>query len=128
MECAKQLPSCPGCSTPEPAINAETGEAEEAEPLNEYEAEDLLLDASLYAACGVGLGAGETHRVALALHKLGQDPAKNCASVRFFGKLFGTTANYYVFESTPKGEEEEVRTQLGCLPSREACLEGMNCD
>jgi hypothetical protein len=115
------------CSTPEPRIHPETGEAEEAEPLNEYEAEDWVAASALFAAAGVGLGRCEAYAVGLALHKLGQDPAKNVATARFFGKLFGTAANYYVFETTLKGEEEEVSTHAllsllspysGCGPDR----------
>jgi hypothetical protein len=36
-----------------------------------------------------------------------------CLQVRFFGKFFGTHADYYVFETTLKSPPEEPEQQLG---------------
>ncbi len=41
--------------------------------------------------------------VAAAAQRLGRDPARGVATVRFFGKLLGTHADYYVFETTLAG-------------------------
>ena len=105
-------------SAPEPPINPETGEPEAAEPPNEYETENVMTDASLFEACGVGLSRSEMYRVMLAVKALGEDPVVKVATVRFFGKMLGTHADYYVFETTlkePATPEEE--TPEGVVPT-----------
>jgi len=97
--------------TPDLPIDPETGEPVEAEAPNEFEAEDILGDAHILDAVGAGLGRGEMHAVMLAAKKLGEDPKRGVATVRFFGKFLGTHADYYVFETTlqtPPEEPEEV--------------------
>ncbi len=67
-------------------------------------------DAQLFDALGVGLGLDEMYNVMLAVKRLGEDPSKGVATVRFMGKFLGITADYYVFETTltePPEEPEE---------------------
>ena len=73
--------------TPEPEIDPETGEAGEALPRNDYEAEDLLAHAAGFEALGVGLARSEAYRVMLACKQLGEDPHIKAATVRFFSKF-----------------------------------------
>lgn len=112
-------------STPKPGINPETGEPIEAEPPNAYETENVLADAALYEAVGLGLGKSEMYGVMLALKKLGEDPEKKLATVRFFGKMLGTGGDYYVFESTLTEPGPEVETAEGEIPA-EASGTGAN--
>jgi hypothetical protein len=51
-------------------------------PDAQYECEDILGDAALFDALGVGLGRREMMDVALAVKKLGEDPRKAVATVR----------------------------------------------
>ncbi len=67
-------------------------------------------DAQLFDALGVGLGLDEMYNVMLAVKRLGEDPSKGVATVRFMGKFLGIAADYYVFETTltePPEEPEE---------------------
>lgn len=100
--------------TPEPEIDSETGEAGEALPRNDYEAEDLLAHAAGFEALGVILARSEAYRVMLACKQLDEDPDVKAATVRFFGKFFGRAGYYYVFEVTlkeaPKGGAAEGNT------------------
>ena len=102
--------------TPEPEIDSETGEAGEALPRNDYEAEDLLAHAAGFEALGVGLARSEAYRVMLACKQLGEDPHVKAATVRFFGKFFGRRGDYYVFEATLK-EAPEAGAAEGSTPS-----------
>lgn len=94
-------------------IDPETAEPVEVDTPNEYECEDILGDAALFDALGVGLGRTEMINVALAVKKLGEDPHKNVETVRFFGKFLGTHADYYVCETTLKSPPDEPEQQLG---------------
>mgnify|MGYP007055463432 CR=1 FL=1 len=59
-------------STPRPTVNLETGEPEEPTPPNDYETENVLADAAMYEAVGLGfVGSG------IALHG---DTGTKCAS------------------------------------------------
>ena len=102
---------------PEPPINPETGEAEAVEPPNEFETEDLLSGAALLESVGCGLGAKEMYKVMLALKYLGEDPTEKVETVRFFGKFFGVSADYYVFEATLKEAAEAEEELLADVPS-----------
>ncbi|KAL3137432.1 hypothetical protein ABBQ32_006953 [Trebouxia sp. C0010 RCD-2024] len=98
---------------PELPINPETGEPEEAEAANEYECENALNDAALMEACGVGLGRTDMYGVMVVCKQLGEDPKLGVATVRFFGKVLGVYADYYVFETTLKEQAEEEEEKLG---------------
>lgn len=112
-------------SIPKPSVNPETGEPEEAVPPNDFETENVLADAALYEAVGLGLGKSEMYGVMLALKKLGEDPEKKLATVRFFGKMLGTGGDYYVFESTLTEPGPEIEVPEGEIPA-EASGTGAN--
>lgn len=88
--------------TPEPEVDPDTGVPEPAQPPNDYTGEDLLEADDLFAAVGVGLGRIHTYQVAMATQRLGENPDLQLASVRFFGKIFGLKADYYIYEATLK--------------------------
>ncbi|KAL3148750.1 hypothetical protein ABBQ38_014161 [Trebouxia sp. C0009 RCD-2024] len=98
---------------PELPINPETGEPEEAEAPNEYECENALNDAALMEACGVGLSRTDMYGVMMVCKQLGEDPKLGVATVRFFGKVLGVYADYYVFETTLREQAEEEEEKLG---------------
>jgi radial spoke head protein 4A len=79
----------------------------------QYECEDIQGDAALFESLGVGLGRREMVDVALAAKRLGQDPRRGVATVRFFGKFLGTHADYYVFETTLQNPPAEPEEQPG---------------
>ena len=92
-----------------PVPVGEDGEPEEV-PKNGDLADirDLVRDADLLEKAGVGLGKAETYRVVLALKALGDDAEFGVQSVRFFGKIFGTKADYLVAEVVPTSPNEPV--------------------
>ena len=115
---------------PKREIDPETGEPiEPAEDLlNEFESEDIVGDATMYQAVGLGLSLSEMYGVMLAVKRLGEDPKRNCGSVRFFGKVLGTNGDYYVFETSIKEHEPEdppPETPAGEIPP-EPAGEGSN--
>ncbi len=75
-------------------------------PPLQFECEDVEGDGNLFDALGVGLGRPEMQAAMLAVKKLGEDGKRGVATVRFFGKFFGTQADYYVFETTLKDNPE----------------------
>lgn len=101
---------------PDLPIDPETGEPIEAETPNDYEGEDIVGDGFMFDAIGAGLGRQEMYNVALAAKKLGEDPKRSVATVRFFGKFFGLFADYYVFETTLKDPPEIPEAPEGEVP------------
>jgi len=91
---------------PEPPIDPDTGEPEEIAPANEFETENLLADAAMFTSLGVGFSQSEWYSIMLTIKKLGEDPVKELKTVRFFGKMYGTRADYYLFEATLQNEPE----------------------
>lgn len=82
----------------------------------------------MYQAVGLGLSLSEMYGVMLAVKRLGEDPKRNCGSVRFFGKVLGTNGDYYVFETSIKEHEPEdppPETPAGEIPP-EPAGEGSN--
>ena len=73
----------------------------------QFECEDVWSDAQLFDALGVGLGLDEMYNIMLAVKRLGEDPSKGVATVRFMGKFLGISADYYVFETTVNEPPEE---------------------
>ena len=69
-------------------------------------------EAALLAAVGAGLGAGEAATAALAAHALGADADLGAATVRFWGKLLGMHADYYVFEAALRPADEPIGARL----------------
>ena len=99
-------------------VNEETGEPEAVEPPNEYETEDLLAHAALLDAVGCPLPQGEAYAVMLAAKALGESPEHKLKTVRFFGKVLGLSANYYVFEGVLKEKPSEAAaTAEGAAPA-----------
>ena len=70
------------CSTPKAPIDPETGEPEEVEAPNEYETENVLSDATMLSAVGVGFTQTEWYNIMLSIKKLGEDPVKLLKTVR----------------------------------------------
>ena len=60
----------------------------------------MVGEAALLAAVGTGVGAREAATAALAAQRLGADAAVGAAAVRFWGKVLGVHADYYVFEAS----------------------------
>lgn len=56
----------------------------------------------MFAWAGVGLSKEETYRIYLSMQKLAKD--KSLPVVRFFGKIFGTKADYLIIEATGNKE------------------------
>ncbi len=115
---------------PKREIDPESGEPIEPteELLNEFESEDIVGDATMYQAVGLGLSLSEMYGVMLAVKRLGEEPKRNCGSVRFFGKVLGTNGDYYVFETSIKEHEPEdppPETPAGEIPP-EPAGEGSN--
>ena len=115
---------------PKREIDPESGEPiEPAEDLlNEFESENIVGDAAMYEAVGLGLSMSEMYGVMLCAKRLGEDPKKNCATVRFFGKVLGTDGDYYVFETSIKEHEpveDAPETPPGQVPP-EPAGEGSN--
>ena len=79
----------------------------------QYECEDILNDAHLLDALGVGLGKSEMYGVMLAVKQLGEDPKRAVSTVRFFGKFLGISADYFVFETTLQHPPEEDEKEPG---------------
>ncbi|KAK9828684.1 hypothetical protein WJX72_001516 [[Myrmecia] bisecta] len=98
---------------PDVPTDSETGEPVESEAANEYECENVMGDAAMFDAVGAGLGRTEMYGIMLAVKQLGETPALGVATVRFFGKVLGTHADYYVFETTLKEPVEEEEEALG---------------
>ncbi|CAG9467505.1 unnamed protein product [Pedinophyceae sp. YPF-701] len=96
----------------EVGIDEGTGEAADTEPPNDFECEDVMQHAHMLDLVGCGLNRTEMYGVMMAMRKLGEDPNIKAATVRFFGKILGTHADYYVFETTlkeaPGGEDEAL--------------------
>eukprot|EP00877_Chromochloris_zofingiensis_P003995 jgi/Chrzof1/13597/Cz08g03200.t1 len=111
-DAAKAVAAASLYGTPEVPIDPETGEPVDVDTPNEYECEDILQDATLFDGLGVGLGRAEMMNVMLAAKKLGEDPKRAVATVRFFGKFLGTHADYYVFETTLQIPPEEPEQTL----------------
>ncbi|GIL78169.1 hypothetical protein Vretimale_7559 [Volvox reticuliferus] len=110
---------------PVEVLDPETGEPIEPDAPNDFECEDVEGDGNLFDALGVGLGRSEMHAAMLAVRKLGEDSKRNVATVRFFGKFFGTQADYYVFETTLKDNPEMPEAPEGTVPY-EPYGEGVN--
>ena len=82
------------------------------------ECADVAGEAALLAAVGAGLGAAEAAMAALAAHALGVDADLGAASVRFWGKLLGVHADYYVFEAALRPADEPAGARLSSHVAR----------
>ena len=93
-------------STPRPTVNLETGEPEEPTPPNDYETENVLADAAMYEAVGLGLSKKEMYGVMLCAKKLGENPD--------FGVLTAPVSAYPPFPGT---EAHYLRALVGRIAS-----------
>ena len=84
-------------------------------PPPQYECEDMAAQIDMFDALGCGLGRSEMYNIMLAVKKLGEDPKRSVQTVRFFGKLFGLYADYYVFETTLKDTPEVPEVPGECI-------------
>lgn len=75
-------------------------------------------ETALLAAVGAGLGVREAATAALAAHALGADANLGAASVRFWGKLLGVHADYYVFEAALRPANELTGARLNSHVAR----------
>lgn len=114
-------------STPKPKVNMSSGEVEDTgnEPAD-FETENLVADAAMFEAAGVGLSAGEMYGVMLAIKRLGENEDNKVETARFFGKILGTGADYYVFETHLKEKGEEKDPSEGEIPAEASGEAGAN--
>jgi len=119
-EVAKAVALAELYATPEPPIDPATGEPQAVDPPNEFETENVFADAALFEAVGVGISRQEMYNVMLAVKQLGEDPVRQVATVRFFGKFLGTHSDYYVFETTLQEAAAEEAEAVGDVVPAEA--------
>ncbi|PNW83461.1 hypothetical protein CHLRE_05g242550v5 [Chlamydomonas reinhardtii] len=110
---------------PEPVLDPESGEPIDPDAPNEFECEDVEGDGDLLDGLGVGLGRQEMYAAMLAVKRLGEDAKRGVSTVRFFGKFFGTQADYYVFETTLQSNPDMPEAPEGTIPL-EPYGEGVN--
>lgn len=67
--------------------------------LMQYECENVLNDAALMEACGVGLSRTDMYGVMMVCKQLGEDPKLGVATVRFFGKVLLHYPSAHVLQS-----------------------------
>ena len=70
------------------------------------EVPDFFSLSDLFNQGGINISQEETYRIFQALKKVEQ--TSECKSVRFFGKMFGTGADYYIIESERNTIEEQI--------------------
>jgi hypothetical protein len=61
--------------------------------------------AEMLERAGLGMGKTESYRVALAIKNLAEDDNEKVTSCKFWGKIYGTKADYLIAETTtgPRG-------------------------
>mmetsp|Transcript_11182 Transcript_11182/g.20236 ORF Transcript_11182/g.20236 Transcript_11182/m.20236 type:complete len:450 (-) Transcript_11182:338-1687(-) len=107
------------------SIDPETGEPIEAVAPNEYTAENFVAATNLFEAVGVGLGREEGYTISLTMKRLGEDSRLGIQKIRFFGKIQGLYADYYIFETTLKTPPDTPVLVEGEVPA-EATGKGAN--
>lgn len=75
---------------------------------NAFECDNMAHLRHMLEAVGQGLSAQEMYGAMLQMKRLGEDPSLALARVRFFGKVFGIFADYYVFEADSKERRAEA--------------------
>jgi len=95
-------------SAREPEINPDTGLPVPTLQRNLYKTDNIVAHSALFDAVGVGLGQLEMYGVMLSLKKLAEKSVRNLKSIRFFGKIFGTQSDYFVFESWPNNAPSQT--------------------
>jgi radial spoke head protein 4A len=95
----------------------EEDEEKKPEPVQGH-VPDMMTDASMLEWAGVNLGQEEVYKIMLSLRKLAAE--RGLASVRFFGKIFGTQSDYLIAETklmVNAKESPEVLLQTKKEPS-----------
>lgn len=94
---------------------------EEEEDTDGMTTPNLLEDAHYLEWAGLGFSAEESYRVYVSLSKLQQ--TKKLATVRFFGKVLGTGADYYIAEGKyledPEPDEDAPDPPVELIPAEE---------
>ncbi len=91
---------------PEPVIDADG--CLEVPPKNVVAmptAVGLVETAEMLERAGLGMGKTESYRIALAIKNLAEDDNEKVTSCKFWGKIYGTKADYLIAETTtgPRG-------------------------
>jgi len=76
---------------------------------------NLLEDAALFEWAGVGVTEEDAYRLFLAMTKL--KAAESLKSVRFFGKILGTSKDYYIVEAELTTLPAPAPTPEGAVPA-----------
>jgi len=92
----------PACA----ALTADGMEADDAPKNDCGDVADVYGEAAMFEKAGVGLGSAESYRASLAIKALGENGEFALSSVRFFGKIFGKQADYYVAEGSSGTRDE----------------------
>jgi hypothetical protein len=84
----------------------------------------LIGDQKIYEWAGIGFGEIETYRIMKSLKQLAKE--SGAGFIRFFGKISGTTKDYYVAEGSLEGGGEEGGEGEGKPSDMEARGSGVN--
>jgi Radial spokehead-like protein len=85
-------------------MNAITGRPVKGHSPNLCSTENIIAKAELLSALGHGLDLEEMYGIALQAKRVSE--GFSLKSIRFFGKIFGVVADYYVFEATPREQAQ----------------------
>ncbi|KAL1495835.1 hypothetical protein AB1Y20_016695 [Prymnesium parvum] len=100
------------------------GPPAETEDAGDVSIPNLIEEADFLSVAGVGLSKEEAYRVYVSLHKL--QKLKELESIRFFGKILGTQAHYYIAEASyPPAADDEEPLPEGTVPTEE---KGVGCN
>jgi radial spoke head protein 4/6 len=75
---------------------------------NPYQCDNMMRAAAAFEAVGTSMNFQEMYGAMLQMKLLGEDPNLKLKSVRFFGKVLGIFADYYVFEAVPRDSVPEI--------------------
>jgi len=81
--------------------------AEEGAPIQVCTIPDFTEDAEMLSWAGVGLGEAESYKVMCSMRNLAANQKDGLNKLRFWGKIFGTEADYYVAEAQKDGGEPD---------------------
>lgn len=79
------------------------------EPVEACELPNVIEEAEMFAWTGVGLGQQESYKVMCSLRNHAIKVKETCSAIRFWGKILGTGADYWIAEakSSEGGEDNE---------------------
>lgn len=81
--------------------------SDESGPLAVCAIPDYVEDAEMFSWAGVGLGEMESYKVQCSLRNMAAAQLEGYTKVRFWGKILGTDADYYVAEAEKDGGDGE---------------------